>query len=337
VIARVRILVRHSATASVGSARASALRLLRSEFPTVPVDMPVDIHDCADLEKLGPSHVVLDAAEWNDLGRDFAPFDERVDRGVAGGPTTLVVLGMGAQPSDALRAAFQMLTRWQRLIDRRNESSRGPLFDAVLARFRSLHELYGLQRPLVRADYNHALDTWQWLLRLCPDAGAALQMAALLHDVERLESEADGRVEHLAPDYTRFKEAHARRGSLMARRLLEGEGAPGELGDRVAELVAGHERPEREDERDRSCDGARDRARAWLNDADGLSFFSQNSAGYMDYFGDRQTRCKIEWTLGRMRPAAVARIASVRLRADVRELVRAAGEVAPSVSRGAAS
>ena len=46
------------------------------------------------------------------------------------------------------------------------------------------------------------------------------QLAVLLHDIERLASEPDARVEHLAADYQAFKDAHARAGAQLARAVL---------------------------------------------------------------------------------------------------------------------
>jgi hypothetical protein len=179
-------------------------------------------------------------------------------------------------------------------------------FDILLSRFADLHDF---SKPLVVADYDHAIDTRRWMLRLCPQASGAAQMAALLHDVERLESEADARVEHLAPNYALFKQSHARRGGQIARALLEDSGIDRATADRVAELVVDHER------------SRRDPDVALLNDADALSFFSLNSAGYLDYFGWRQTVRKIAYSLERMSAAAAAHLDTITLRADVASLL----------------
>lgn len=171
-------------------------------------------------------------------------------------------------------------------------------FERVLGLHRELHDL---DKPLVRADLDHALDTWQWTLRLDRGATAACQLAALLHDLERLVSEADARVEHHAPDYQAFKDAHARAGADLARRLLERAEVPRALVDRVAMLVEIHER--RGDDREVML----------VNDADALSFFSLNSPGYLAYFGPEQTRKKVAYTLARMSPAARAWLPRLRI------------------------
>ena len=91
----------------------------------------------------------------------------------------------------------------------------------VLRRHAALHDV---EKPLVAADLDHAIDTWQWMLRL--DPGASLRGAAgrAFHDVERLESEAGLRVEQHAPDYAAFKDSHAARGARAHREVLQDAG-----------------------------------------------------------------------------------------------------------------
>ena len=147
------------------------------------------------------------------------------------------------------------------------------------------------------------------MLRLAPEASCAVQLAALFHDVERLESEADRRVEHHAPDYAAFKDAHASRGGERAREVLLAAGVDEVTASRVRTIVALHERRGHDPEID------------LLNDADALSFFSLNSSGYADYFGPEQTKKKIAYTLARLSPSARRRLSAVKLRPDVAALV----------------
>src|SRR3982750_2367120 len=172
---------------------------LAREFPAVELrEMPGPPQD--DLPSLA-----VPVEEWESQNFNFYEMDWRLDALAERdfGPFAVDVLG---NPEELARAAGETLTRCQRWMDRRNEASRGPLFDRVLAEHRDAHDL---AKPLVRADYDHALDTWQWVLRLAPDADLAVQLAALFHDVERLSSEADARVEHQASDYQAFKDDHA--------------------------------------------------------------------------------------------------------------------------------
>lgn len=202
------------------------------------------------------------------------------------------------------------LTRLQRYIERRNVDSRGPVFERILRRHRALHDR---RLPLVRADHDHAVDTWRWTLRLRPEASLGLQVAALFHDVERLGSEARERREHRAADYEAFKRAHARAGAEVTRRALRSAGVDEATIARVTALVAEHERP---------ADGAADpEERAVLSDADALSFFSLNASGFLDYDGPAHTRTKIAYTLGRLRPEHHDRLRRMHIRSDVLALL----------------
>jgi hypothetical protein len=128
-----------------------------------------------------------------------------------------------------------------------------------------------------------------------------VQLAALFHDIERLVSEPDVRVEHHAADYQSFKDAHAGEGARMASLVLQAASIDSVTRRSTAELVAGHER------RGVGAD------RTLLNDADALSFFSLNSPGFLRYYGEAHTRKKVAYTLRRMSAAARARLAGIRL------------------------
>lgn len=239
---------------------------------------------------------LIDADDWCS-GASFAEFDHVVVRDARDGG--LALCGKSASLS---RAACEVLTRYQRFLQRRNAVSTSTQFDAVLEAHASLHDL---GRPLVAADYDHAIDAWQWMLRLDPKASLAAQLAALFHDIERLESGPDRRVEVLSSEYQAFKNAHARKGAALAARILDEVGIDELTCARVAEIIASPERRGRDADVD------------LLNDADGLSFFSLNSAGYTDYFGPDQARRKVANVLQRLSHAARERLSLVRLRWDV--------------------
>lgn len=269
---------------------ASVLDELAREFPTLPVERAASEQG---------SDLVVDGAAW-DGAPDFRGSDEAFERA----PSRRILAVRGP---DAARTAREIVTRYQRFVGRRNAASATPLFDDVLQAHRALHDL---SLPLVKADHDHALDAWQWMLRLAPDAELAVQLAALFHDVERLESEPRQRIEQHAADYQAFKDAHARRGAEITFAVLVEAGVDEATARRASELVGRHERR------------ADDPAIALLNDADGLSFFSLNSPGYMDYFGPEQTRRKVAYTLGRLGAGARAKLAGVRLRPDVARVVQ---------------
>ncbi|MCK6528779.1 DUF4202 domain-containing protein [Myxococcota bacterium] len=221
-----------------------------------------------------------------------------------------LVLRAGAPGSGALTAAGRALLRWQRLIPAHNLPSRRPPFPDVMRLHRGLHDR---TRPLVRADHDHALDAWQWTLRLDPRAPLEVQLAALLHDIERLDSEADARVEHLAPDYDAFKRAHAWAGAARARRLLALAGCERTTASRVEALISFHEGP--------GLHPTDPSAAQAVADADALSFFSLNCAGYLEYFGVARTRMKVDWTLRRMSPRARDQVRRARLPATVEAML----------------
>ncbi|MDQ3283045.1 MAG: DUF4202 domain-containing protein [Acidobacteriota bacterium] len=263
---------------------------LAAEFPSIFIRLDDD----------GSPHVR--ASEWERADFDAWAFDMAIDN-LAREPFTLRIAD-----DDGGKVAFplEVLNRCQRHIDRRNRHSQGQLFTRVLRKHRALHDL---DKPLVRADYNHALDIWQWLLRLDPDASLPVQFAALFHDIERLLTESEARIEQNAANYQEFKDAHAKKGAEITGEVLATAGVSEAICVRVAELITAHERQSSDPEV------------ALLNDADALSFFSLNSHGYASYFGPDQTRKKVAYTWNRMREPARARLGSVRLRGDVRGMV----------------
>jgi hypothetical protein len=284
---------------------------IRREFPTLVVRIGADRPPIRELR--------LEAEEWANADLDFLEFDRVVDELVSDTPGGMVVGGEGALAEDC---AIQILTRCQRWIDRRNAESAGATFDRLLVRHQAMHDL---ALPLVRADYRHALDAWQWTLRLDGAASLALQAAALFHDVERLTSEPRIRVEHLAPSYAAFKAAHAEAGAERAAAIFADVGMHPAAAARARELIASHEQP------------GEDAELRLLNDADALSFFSLNSPGFLDYFGPVHTRRKIRYTLGRLSPASARHLPRLRMRPDFAALVTAeagALQPAPAVELG---
>ena len=250
----------------------------------------------------------LDARAWRhgetDL-MDLIGLDERADE-LAGGGSFEVELD-GAEEAEE-ETAGEVALHFQRWSGRRNAASDGEDFSRLLRAHRALHPL---DKALVRADYRHALDVWQWVLRLDPGAGVAAQAAALFHDIERVYTEADSRSEPGAAEYDAFKARHAAVSARLAGRVLAEQGFDPAVRERAAGLVAGHDRPE----------VASDPAAAVLGDADALSYFSLNSPGYLAWFGEEAARRKIAWTLARLSPAGRAWLPRLRLAAPVAALV----------------
>jgi predicted metal-dependent HD superfamily phosphohydrolase len=203
---------------------------------------------------------------------------------------------------------------------RRNGAIPDEVLTRLLARLRDLHPA---DKPLVQADYLHALDAWQWTLRLDPGAGAAVQIAALFHDVERIFTEAESRSEQNVSDYDGYKARHAARSAWITAALLREEKIDSALAERVVALIAGHDQHGR-------VEGDSDAV--LLEDADALSFFSLNSPGYLGYYGEEQTRRKVEWTFARLSHRGREALAGLELPPEVAVLL----PTAVGVRRGGA-
>lgn len=274
-------------TAELGLAR------LKSEFPHLPIA----------LARAAPAaSIVVSEANWCDVFADPSSWDAEMQR-LAQNPGWIYVKA-ARRGHEAAETINQVLTRYQRLAPRANELSRTDEFARALGAHRQLHDL---SKPLVRADYDHALDVWQWVLRLSPNASLPLQLAALFHDIERLVTEADQRVEHRVPSYQLFKDAHARAGAQMAAATLLGCGLDDAVVAEVRHLVERHEVPS----------AGSPSAASIIGDADALSFFSLNSPGFADYYGSAHTQMKVRYSLRRLSARARRRLPFIKLRTDV--------------------
>jgi hypothetical protein len=269
-------------------------------------DVRIDIGPARSRAVTPAPEIAIDADAFWAADFDTYELDRACDELAGQGAFGLRLEGHGL----CVAAVDAVVTRHQRFAALRNPASAEPVFDDVLACHRGLHDC---RKPLVRADFDHALDTWQWLLRLDPCAGLAVQIAALFHDVERLVSEADARIEHHASDYRAFKRAHARRGGDMTRAALASTGLPPAIIERAADLVSGHEQPGDQAER------------LLLNEADALSFFSLNSTGFLRYYGAEHTRRKIAYTLARLRPSVWWRLGRIRYDPVVADMLHETG------------
>jgi Domain of unknown function (DUF4202) len=256
------------------------------EFPTLAVERA---------EQPLAGDLIVDDFAWRG-SFDFCRFDDAVEHARPVGH--LAVRG-----TDAVGVAVEVMARYQRLLVRRNHASSTPLFDAILEAHASL---FDLAQPLARADFDHALDTWQWMLRIAPNIGIAPQVAALFHDIDRLESEPHERIEHRA--HRVLDDTHARRGGERSLAILRGVGMEEEEALRVRDLVGGRAQAEAD--------------AVALDEADALSFLSLLSPRYADYFGLAQTRRKVTFTLGRLGPGAREKVALFRLRPDVERLLQ---------------
>jgi len=142
----------------------------------------------------------------------------------------------------------------------------------------------------VPEDLRHADNTLEWLLRLAPDAGPALRLAALGHDIDRaVEKMKVNRSDF--EDYDGFKAAHARSGARILRPILIGCGVKKDIVDAACRLVEHHE-------------VGGDPASDLLKDADAISYFDVNLLPYYRREGWDETKRRSLWGYSRLSPRA---------------------------------
>ncbi len=141
----------------------------------------------------------------------------------------------------------------------------------------------------VPEDPRHADNTLEWLLRLEPDVGEALQLAALAHDIDRATPERIRREDH--PDYDAYKAAHARRGARLLRSILDDCSVESAIVKEVCRLVESHE-------------VGGDPGSDLLQDADSISYFDVNLPLYFQREGWDETKRRSHWGYRRLTPRA---------------------------------
>lgn len=130
-------------------------------------------------------------------------------------------------------------------------------------------------------DSSHAEDTLAWLMRLKPRVSAALALAALGHDLDRVDKVAYVRRADFT-NFDTFNDAHARRAAARLRVLLNRCEVNGNVADRACWLVRHHEI------------GGDAEADA-LRDADNLSWFRTKLPSYFDREGPSETLQRCHW------------------------------------------
>lgn len=280
-----------------------ALGAVHDEFPTVEL-----LRGSRDL-----ALPTVEVRAWAAASAGGAAFSAVIEDAAAMGALAL----RGGSPATVAATAWEVLTAFQRHVGRRNAASSGPCFERVL---RAHAELFGSSRRVVAIERAHALDTWQWALRVRPFATMAAQIAALFHDVERIASESGRRVEPLAPDVVAYKDAHARVGAAMTRAVLHRVGVDPEIVDRACDIVEHHER------------GGSDEELRAVVDADALSFLSLGAAAWADELGSEAARRKIARTAARLGGRRRGVLARLPLRRDVRAMLDDALATPPSPS-----
>jgi hypothetical protein len=87
----------------------------------------------------------------------------------------------------------------------------------------------------------HLIRTRDWLLELDPNAGEALRIAALTHDVERSIPGGPRQPADLPANDKSYRDAHAARSAEIVSAWLAEQGAGPDLIKNVADLVRMHE------------------------------------------------------------------------------------------------
>ncbi len=142
----------------------------------------------------------------------------------------------------------------------------------------------------VPEDPGHADNTLKWLLHLEPDAGEALQLAALAHDIDRAIEETKVRRADF-DDYDVFKAAHARHGAELLRSILIACDVALDIVDEACRLVVVHE-------------VGGDPDADLLKDADSISYFEVNLPLYFQREGWDETTRRSHWGYRRLTPRA---------------------------------
>ena len=138
----------------------------------------------------------------------------------------------------------------------------------------------------VPEDPHHADNTLEWLLRLEPDVGEALQLAALAHDLDRAVEAVKVRRADF-DDYDAFKAAHARHGAELLRPILTACGVARDMVDEACRLVEVHE-------------VGGDPDADLLKDADSISYFDVNLPLYYEREGWAESKRRSLWGYQRL-------------------------------------
>jgi len=130
-------------------------------------------------------------------------------------------------------------------------------------------------------DPRHADNTLEWLLKLQPDVDDALQLAALSHDIDRVdESRKVQRADFT--DYDQFKAAHAHNSAVILREILHAYHIEKSIIDDACQLVEQHE-------------VGGDTRTDLLKDADSISYFDVNMPLYFQREGYAETLKRCIW------------------------------------------
>jgi hypothetical protein len=140
---------------------------------------------------------------------------------------------------------------------------------------------------------SHLARTRDWLLELDPEAGEALRLAALTHDMERHFPGGPAADRSLEPEENvEYDLLHSERSACIVGAWLREQGAPVELASEVERLIRAHERGGAADE-------------DLLQAADSLSFLETNAELVASWFttgrcSRKRAEAQLRWMLERI-------------------------------------
>jgi hypothetical protein len=161
-------------------------------------------------------------------------------------------------------------------------------FDFVLEEIKTL-----TQNATDKAEYDHSQSVWRWVLKLKPDAGIALQIAALGHDIDR-SFEDYRKMKAKFATYDEYKKEHALLSAKITCEILEKHNFDKTVIDEVRHLVENHEVGGKGDVE-------------ILKEADSIAFFN-NLPHYRQAHTREETIGKIKFMYDRLSDKAKAMI-----------------------------
>ncbi|MFC1647978.1 DUF4202 family protein [Nanoarchaeota archaeon] len=153
-------------------------------------------------------------------------------------------------------------------------------------------------------DDKHGIKTRQWLLKLKPDASEEMQVAALIHDIDRAVPPRviRGKEEY----YDDYKKRHAMRSAEIAQHFLIENGYDEEKSQKVRDLVEKHE-------------VGGDSESDFLRDADSITFFDSIVNDY-ESTGAAKLETKIRFMYSRCSERAKEIIRGLKFEPEIKKI-----------------
>ncbi len=151
----------------------------------------------------------------------------------------------------------------------------------------------------IEEDPTHSVNTWEWVLKLKPDADEALQIAALAHDIDRAitgNSESRG-VKDISNKtvYKKYKREHSIRSANFTEAIMKKLNYDADTINRVKHLIEKHE-------------FGGDPESDILMNADSISYFDNNVSFYFKKNGPKKTKDKVRFMFQRTSNPEVKKI-----------------------------